>query len=73
LPERRIILEVTEEAYDPFMERTIGVLQEDGRLRISYEYKKEGEEYWRTWQDMGASLGPTGLTELKRFLEEVDS
>jgi hypothetical protein len=66
----RVILEVTEETYDPFIERTVGEIRDDGSLRISYEYKKEDEDFWRTWQDMGASLSPTALTKLKELLEE---
>lgn len=71
MQERRIVLEVTEEEYNPFKERTIGVLTEEGGLRICYEYQRSGEEYWETWQDMGASLSPSGLTKLRTELDAL--
>jgi hypothetical protein len=70
MAEKRIILEVTEPEYNPFIERTVGVFREDGSLSISYEYQREGEDFWLTWQNMGACLSPTALTKVR---EELDA
>lgn len=67
MSEERTILEVTEPEYDPFKERTVAIFR-NGSLHISYEYKKEDEDFWRTWQDMGASLSPMAQIELRKLL-----
>jgi len=67
--DKRIVIEETDE-FDPFRERTIVILKGDGSLSISYEYQRAGEDFWRTWQNQGATLGPTALTRLKEALEE---
>ena len=73
--EKRIVLEVDDDT-DPFEERTVAVLRETGILSIRHEHRSPGDDEWRSWQCMGSTIGPEGVSRLKALLNDprpVDS